>query len=123
MSNFEFIDYKATPGEKHIAIVSIKAYGKILLRFKMVPTKDGTGYWPASSRLKLVDSQGQDAYLDCFTIDSRIDHEQMIDFVKQCFLKNQKAGKPSIFDASENSVSQFKQQSYGTIPVEEKLPF
>ena len=76
MSNFEFRGYTPTPGEKHLGIAEIKAWGKIVLRFKIVPKKDGSGFFPVPASLKIVDGPGQERYVSAFTIDSNSDKEE-----------------------------------------------
>lgn len=75
MSNFEFRGYRPTPGEKHAGIAEVKAWGKIILRYKIIPKKDGNGFFPATASLKINES-GQDVYASAFTIDSNSDREE-----------------------------------------------
>ena len=77
MSQFEFIKYEATPGEKHLGIATVKAFGKIVLRYKIVPNKDGSGFFPASASYKMPSNGGEDVYVGAFLLDSRSDEEEM----------------------------------------------
>ncbi len=70
--NFEFKKYEPTPGEKHLGIATVKLYGKILARFKIIPTKDGSSFFPASGSLKIGDK-----YENCLTLDSTSEKEEL----------------------------------------------
>ena len=76
MGNFEFVRYEATPGEKHLGIATVKAYGRIVLRYKIVPNKDGSGFFPAAASYKLPSHGGEDAYISAFLLDSRSEEEE-----------------------------------------------
>ena len=76
MSEFEFVSFEETPLEKHLGIVSVKAYGKILLRYKAIPTKEGNGYFFSPFR-SLVEKDGEKIYTPAFIIDSQIDAEEV----------------------------------------------
>lgn len=76
MANFEFINYTATPGEKHLGIATIKMYGKLIARFKIIANKDGRGIFPAPACYKMTDETGE-RWIDCLMVDSRSEHEEM----------------------------------------------
>ncbi len=75
--NFEFKKYEPTPGEKHLGIATVKLYGKIIARFKIIPTKDGTSFFPASGSLKVGDK-----YENCLTLDSTSEKEELDALIK-----------------------------------------
>jgi len=78
MSQFEFMKYEPTPSEKHMGIATVKAFeGKITLRYKIVPNKDGSGFFPASASYKMPQVSGEDVYIGAFLLDSRSDEEEM----------------------------------------------
>lgn len=77
MSQFEFIKYEPTPNEKHLGIATVKAFGKIVLRYKIVANKDGSGFFPASASYKMAQQNGEDLYISAFLLDSRSDEEEM----------------------------------------------
>lgn len=84
MNNFEFISYVATPDEKHLGIAIVKAYGKMILCFKVVPNKEGGSYFVASPSVKLKDvDTNQDYYKECILIDSRSEHDDLISMIKR----------------------------------------
>lgn len=71
MNIFEFLSYEATPTEKYLGIATVRAWGKIILKFKIVPGKDGRGFFAAVAAYKNgVKPDGKDKYDDAFTIDS-----------------------------------------------------
>ena len=81
MSEFEFVSFDKTPEDKHIGIASVKAYGKILLRYKVIPTKEGNGYFISPFRARLVIDE-QENYIPAFIIDSKIDDEEINTLVR-----------------------------------------
>ena len=82
MKEYQFLKYESTPGEKHLGVATIKAFGRIVLRYKIVPTKDGSGFFPASASYKMTSPEGEDIYLACFLIYSRSDEEEIVAFIK-----------------------------------------
>lgn len=81
--NFEFCDFTATPGEKYLGIAKIKFYGKIVLRYKIVPKKDGSGYFPVPASIKMPSDDGVDNYVSCFTVDSNSDKEDIEELIRK----------------------------------------
>jgi hypothetical protein len=81
MSEFEFVNFEKTPEEKHLGIASVKAYGKILLRYKVIPTKCGKGYFISPFRARIVADE-QEIYTPAFVIDSKIDDEEITTVIR-----------------------------------------
>jgi hypothetical protein len=81
MNKFEFLNYIPTPGEKHLGIATVRIYGKIIFRFKIVPTKDGTSFFPAAPSVKI--GEGDQPYKSAFEMDSRSEHEELNDMIKK----------------------------------------
>lgn len=77
MSNFEFVSYVPTPTEKHLGIATVKAYGKFILRYKVIPTKDGQNFFPAPASYKIGE-----AYVHAFQLDSNSDKEELENLIK-----------------------------------------
>lgn len=116
MQQFEFIKYEPTPGEKQEGIAFIKAYGRIMLRFKIVKTKDGKGYFPACSSYKMGTQNGEDIYLAAFVIDSKSEDEELRNLIRAKvapFLDGKK-GQSTFADPFPNT----SKQAY-----QEELPF
>lgn len=74
--NPEFVVMHPTPTEKHVAVITIKVFGAILLRYKVVPKKDGSGWFAAPPSIKLDDS-----YISAFTLDSNSQNEILASYV------------------------------------------
>ena len=87
----EFIKFEDTPSEKYLGIATVKLYGKIILRYKIVPTKDGTGVFPTSASYK-VSREGADYYLPAFIVDSRAEEEE----IKSVILRGVRAARNPI---------------------------
>ena len=79
--DIEFVNYKATPGEKHHGIATVNFNNMILLRYKISPAKDGTGWFPNTASYK-VSEGGMESYLPSFLIDSRSVHEKVITCIR-----------------------------------------
>ena len=80
--SFEFLMYTPTPGEKHLGIAKIKAFGKIVLRYKLVPRKDGQGFFPMPASYKMPSPDGQDVYVSAFMLDSNSDKEDLEELIR-----------------------------------------
>lgn len=80
--DFKFIKYEPTPNEKHLGIATVKAYDKIILRYKIVQTKDGTGIFPAPASYKMS-LNGEDRYISAFTVDSVSDNDDLSAMIKR----------------------------------------
>lgn len=111
---FEFIEYVSTPNEKHFGIVKVKAYNKIVLRYKIMPKKDGSGVFPVCASYKVSDSEG-DKYVSAFVIDSNSDKEEIESLIRQNVKKyiNSALSQPytpipaqSKFEESQKSIAQ-----------------
>jgi hypothetical protein len=76
MNTFEFLSYIETPAEKYLGVASLKCWGKIVLRFKIVATKDGKGTFPACASYKIIDESGE-RYIPAFIVDSRSEQEEI----------------------------------------------
>lgn len=82
MSQFEFMEYTPTPNEKHLGIVKVKCWGKIVLRYKIVQKKDGNGFFPVAASYKMSSSDGEDNYVNAFALDSNSDKEDLENLIK-----------------------------------------
>jgi hypothetical protein len=79
--DFEFCGFLPTPGEKHIGIVKIKAFNKIVLRYKIIAKKDGNGYFPTAASYKVA-MDGQDTYVPAFILDSNSDKDDLENLIR-----------------------------------------
>lgn len=101
MSKFEWKGFTPTPAEKYAGIAEIKIHGDtpIVLRFKIVARKDGTGHFPNVGSYKMPDRMPGEEYDECFMLDSRSDHDAAIKFVMHHFHQWQQGQQPSVFSA------------------------
>jgi hypothetical protein len=83
MSQYQFISYKPTPMDQYMmGVATVRLYGKVVLRFKHVKTKDGKGdFFTAPSYS--IDENGEKKYLQSFMLDSRAEDEELMDFVRE----------------------------------------
>lgn len=81
MNQFEFLEFVATPNEKHLGIATIKAFGKIILRYKIIPNKDGTGYFVGCASYKMPGIAGGDQYEEAFMLDSNYEMKQVTSLI------------------------------------------
>lgn len=73
----KFIKYTSTPGEKHLGIAEIDLGGIIVLRYRVMPGKDGKGFFVATAAYKI----GED-YISSFSIDSRSMHDKIVELIR-----------------------------------------
>ncbi len=76
-TKFEFLKYELTPGEKHLGIATVKLYGKMIAKYKIVPTKDGSAFFPAAPSIKIGDK-----YESCIMLDSNSDKQELDTLIK-----------------------------------------
>lgn len=110
MSNFEFIKYEPTPSEKHMGVATVKLYGKIILRYKIVPNKDGSGYFPCAASYKMPSAPGgQDIYVSAFMLDSNSEKEELENLIR-ANVKQFLAQQHSVFAAMQNQAPMQQQR-------------
>lgn len=76
MNKFEFVSYDPTPGEKHLGIVTITYLGKMILRYKIMPNKEGKGFYPLMASYKVGER-----YEIAFELDSNIEKNDLKTFI------------------------------------------
>lgn len=99
---FKFMKFEATPGEKHLGICTIKAYDKIILRYKIVPNKEGGGWFPCEASYKMPSVAGQDVYAKAFMLDSNCEHEELMNLIRahvKSYLNAPQVDNQSVFSA------------------------
>lgn len=83
MSNIEFLKYEETPGEKHFGIATVRLYGKVVLRYKIVPNRDGTGFFPCAASYKMPAAGGEpERYVPSFILDSNSEKDEVEGIIK-----------------------------------------
>lgn len=82
MNNAEFIEYLATPNDDWMeGIATVRLYGKIILRYKIVLKKDGSGYFVAPANFRISEGD-QNKYLDACMLDSRMEHDDLMKMIR-----------------------------------------
>lgn len=78
----QFLKYVPVQGEKHLGIAIVRWLGKIILRYKVMQSQDGSGYWVAAGSAKIgVKRDGKDNYEEWFQLDSSFDRDEMKEFI------------------------------------------
>lgn len=78
----QFLKYVPVQGEKHLGIAIVRWLGKIILRYKVMQSNDGSGYWVAAGSAKIgVKRDGKDNYEEWFQLDSSFDRDEMKEFI------------------------------------------
>lgn len=112
MSNIEFLKFEKTPSEKYLGIVTIRAYGKIILRYKIIPTKDGSSFFAAPSTYKMPATIDRDEhYISAFMLDSISENEECMAIIKSAVRR--------ILDIqpSEQKIDSYQQQLQSDLNV------
>jgi len=102
MTQIEFISYIPTPQEKHIGIATVKLYGKIILRYKIVKNRDNTTFFPGAPSCKVVQA-GEDRYLPAHQIDSRSENDDVEAFIRLSVRKAMQALGQEIPEQQHNA--------------------
>ena len=112
MSKFEWRGFTPTPAEKHLGIAEVKIHGDtpIVLRFKIVARKDGSGYFPNIASYKMPNRMSGEEYDECAMLDSRSDHDTCIKFIMHHFSEWQKSKQPSVFSPQAQAQPPFIQR-------------
>lgn len=80
--NFEYISYQKAPEEeKYLGIITLRVLKSFIVRYKIILTKDGKGYFPASPSLKIVDEIGE-RYVPSFYLDSHTENDSLMQFIR-----------------------------------------
>lgn len=81
--NFEFKSYTPTPTDQYmLGIAKVKLFGKIVVNFKHVKTKDGSGTFFCTNNYTMLDASGEKKYLSCVMLDSRDDEEALMEYIR-----------------------------------------
>ncbi len=129
MNNFEFKSYTPTPTDQYmLGIAKIKLYGRIVVNFKHVKTKDGAATFYCTNNYTLTDSLGEKKYLPCVQLDSRDDEELLMDFIRENV--NTAIQQRSAHKAQQSSQPQeihyphgMAQPQSSEVAIQEQLPF
>lgn len=90
----DFHSYQEVKGQKYLGIATIN-YNGVMLRYKIVVSKDGTTYFPASASYN-IGTEGQDRYISAFCIDSNMQNEILKELIMkkvgEYYFEQQKLG-------------------------------
>lgn len=82
MNNFEFIAYKSYPQDQYtMGIATVRAYGKLILKFKHVRKKDGGNFFCAHQMQVTDDAEKKN--VPSFMLDSRAEEEMLMEFIRE----------------------------------------
>lgn len=82
--NFEFKSYIPLDNDPYmLGIAKIKLYGKVIVNFKHVKTKDGSSTFFCTQNYSIKDAAGEKKYLSCVNLDSRDDEEMLMEFIRE----------------------------------------
>lgn len=82
--NFEFKSYTPTPTDQYmLGIAKVKLYGKLIVNFKHVKTKDGTGSFFCTQNYTTTEPSGEKKYLPCVQLTDRDEEEMLLEYVRQ----------------------------------------
>lgn len=70
MTNFEFLSYEAVQNEKFLGIATVRAWGKIILKYKIISNKDGSSFFASPSSIK-----NGERYESSFMLDSNYENQ------------------------------------------------
>lgn len=84
MKNFEFLSYEPVVNEKFIGIATVRAWSKIILKYKVIPNKDNSGFFVAASSIKNGTDpvSGKDKYESVFMVDSSYENKELMAMLK-----------------------------------------
>ncbi len=77
MNNFEFLQYDPVVGEKFLGIATVRAWGRIILRYKIVPGKEGKGFFASTASIK-----NGERYESAFMLDSNYENQLLQALIK-----------------------------------------
>lgn len=78
MNNFEFLSYESVVGEKFLGVVTVRAWSKIILRYKVIPGKDGRGFFCSPASVKV-----NEKYESAFMVDSSYENQALQALIKE----------------------------------------
>ena len=83
-NNFEFKSYTPTPNDQYmLGIAKVKLYGRLMVNFKHVKTKDGSGTFFCTNNYTTLDASGEKKYLPCVQINDRDEEETLMEYIRE----------------------------------------
>lgn len=114
---FDFMGFIPTPGEKHVGIAEVRVNGgvTIVLRYKIVAKKDGTGFFPTCASYKMPNRHAGEEYDECFMIDSRSENDAINKCIMHGFYLWHRSTQPSVFVPQHNPTPFIERPEYQNI--------
>lgn len=82
MNNFEFISYKQYPDDSYTnAVAKVRIDRKHVVTFAQKKMKDGGFFWSTPS-INVMEG-GEKRYFPSYSLDSRVEEEMLIEFIKE----------------------------------------
>ncbi|HUU86569.1 MAG TPA: hypothetical protein VMX17_02300 [Candidatus Glassbacteria bacterium] len=122
MNEHEFLNYLETPTERYFkGIATVRLYGRIILKYKIVEKKDGTGFFVAPPNYRIPTGDGSHKYMDAFMIDSRSEHDELLQLVRNGV--NQSTNPRATQAPQQQQATQGQQQAGSFQPDLDACPF
>jgi hypothetical protein len=85
MQPYELLEYLPTPGDKQLGIATVRCWGKIVLKYKIVSGKDGHGFFASEAGgIKTgMSADGKDIYEKIFVVDSNYEDKAIKTFISR----------------------------------------
>lgn len=103
MNGLEFLNYTATPNEKHLGIVTIRIDKRFIVRMKLMQRDDGA-LFVVSGSFKVGKTGEKDTYVSSFSFDSNYEKDEAITFILKNVAQYFKPANesPSVFSQAPN---------------------
>lgn len=132
----EILKFEPTPESKHVGVAHVRLFKQVVLRYKVIENKDGSGYFVAPPSYKREFPDGTDKWNQWFMLDSQVFSEEVQDMIRAYVNKalaqkpsnqqsNAFAGQPTqrIAQPQNNAPAPQKDQYAGNVNDDENLPF
>jgi len=122
----EILKFEKTEDQKFIGIVTIRLFRQVVLKYKIVENKDGSGFFVAPPSYKL-EVNGQDKWSSWHMLDSQVFSEEVQDMIRayvlKCFKQNSNKPSPSVFNESQQTIPASSPAQQNFAPQSNDLPF
>ena len=125
IEQIEILKYEETPECKHMGVVHVRLFKQVVLRFKIVPKKDGSGFFVTGPAYKRETEAGE-KWLQWFVIDSQVFAEEInneIELFVVKFLASQNTNQaPTGFDQQQPVQQGNLQDNTQQVPYPQQQP-
>jgi len=119
----EILKFELTEDLKFFGIATVRLYRSVVLRYKVVENKDGTGFFVVPPSYKREFSDGTDKWTQWFMLDSMVFNEELQDMIREYVNRWITANsKGQSQQPQQASVNQNNPQAYQATQ-DEQLPF